>query len=86
MAARKQPGKLVVVTDQQGRVIGAAMPTKEKNMQVRMVPLKGQSLHEVELPKNLRSFISRETLTVALEGACLTASGELIMRELKLKK
>jgi hypothetical protein len=86
MATRKQPGKLVVVTDQQGRVVGAAMPTKEKDMQVGMVPLEGQSLHEVELPKNLRSFTSPETLTAALDGACLTANGELNIRELKLKK
>ena len=75
MATVKQPDKFVVVTDRQGRIVGAAMPTEQEDMQVGIIPLEGQSLREVKLPKNLYKLTSPLALSAALDGATLTASG-----------
>lgn len=85
MTTANEKRRLVLVTDQQGKVVGAAMSGEEDDMQVGMEPLEGQVLHEMELPRQLRELPSQELLGAVLEGATVSGDGQLRFRKYRLE-
>jgi hypothetical protein len=73
---------MILVTDINGGIIAATLvqANSGNNPQVRMEPLPGQQIHEVEVPEEVAEIGSGHSFFMAISGARIEpGTGKLIM-------
>jgi len=75
--------KMLIITDNEGRIIGAARPANPSstgpNTAIR--PLPGQSIHEADVPDEIAALKSGHLLYQAFTGASFdAATGKLTLK------
>lgn len=74
--------KMILVTDMNGAIIAAAhvQPNSGDDPQVRLEPLPGQQIHEVEVPEEVAEIGSGQSFFLAISGARIEpGTGKLIL-------
>lgn len=67
--------KMIVIVDSSGTVVGAAHigASNKSRMNVAMVPLPGQTLHEVDVPQEISTLESGHLFHLAISAARFNA-------------
>jgi hypothetical protein len=78
--------EMLLVTDREGRIVGAAFPTGEATSErsTALIPLQGQQLHRMEVPAVLATLRGHDLQMVLSQAKMEPTTSRLTLPDIKI--